>query len=195
VNRRRPTAAARRNIGTRWITVTASLLLAMASTAAAGQAGDPGPPVPVAHVDLARYAGLWYEVARLPNRFQKKCARGVTARYTLREDGRVGVINRCVGADGHVSEVSGVAEVVDSGTNARLKVSFFSVLGWRPFWGDYWILGLGDDYEYAVIGSPDRKYGWILARDASPAPEILEKAREVLERQGYDVGRFQPSAP
>lgn len=114
----------------------------------------------VAQVDLSRYVGLWHEVAKIPNKFQKQCARGTTAEYTLREDGRITVVNRCIRENGDPDEAKGEAKIVDPATNARLKVSFVSFLGWRPFWGDYWIIGLDDQYQWAVIGTPDRKYGW-----------------------------------
>lgn len=153
------------------------------------------PPIPVSRVDLQRYVGTWYEIARIPHRFQNQCVRDVTAQYEIREDGRIRVVNSCVKADGSVSRANGVAKVVDTETNARLKVSFFSILGIRPVWGDYWILGLGDDYEYAVVGNPDRKYGWILARSPHPDPATLEKAWRVVEQQGYDRTKFVISAP
>ena len=108
-------------------------------------------------VDLDRYVGLWHEIARIPNRFQKQCARGTTAEYTLRGDGRIRVVNRCVKGDGGTDEAEGVAKVVAGANNSKLKVSFVSFLGWRPFWGDYWVIGLDEDYQWAVIGTPDRK--------------------------------------
>ena len=174
-----------------------SLLVALvaAATGSAAPAKDLASPVPVAHVDLERYVGLWHEIARIPNRFQNQCARDVTAFYEIRDDGRLKVVNRCVGADGRASQAAGVAKVIDTQTNARLKVSFVSFLGFRPFWGDYWILGLGVDYEYAVVGTPDRKYGWILARSPHPDRETLEKAWQVLTIQGYDVEKFRFSSP
>jgi apolipoprotein D and lipocalin family protein len=172
-----------------------SISLALIATSAAVAAGDLTPPVPVTHVDLGRYVGLWYEIARMPNRFQQQCVRGVTARYELRRDGRITVVNRCVDRQGRESRAVGVARVVDPRTNARLKVSFVSFLGFRPFWGDYWILGLGDHYEYAVVGTPKRNYGWILARTPSLDPENLDRAWQVLKEQGYDIEKFQLSLP
>lgn len=92
-------------------------------------------------VDLGRYTGLWYEIAKIPNRFQKQCVRGTTAEYTLRDDGKITVVNRCFKEDGSLDEAQGVAKIEDTQTNAKLKVSFVSFLGWRPFWGDYWVPG------------------------------------------------------
>lgn len=162
---------------------------------AAGAAAEPGPPHPVSHVDLERYAGLWYQIALIPNRFQKQCVRGATAEYTLRRDGRIDVVNRCQTEDGTASEVRGVAKVVDSRTHAKLQVSFVSFLGIRPFWGDYWILELDPDYRWVVVGTPDRKYGWILARAPELAPNVLEEIRRRIRAQGYDPDAFVPSPP
>jgi len=149
----------------------------------------------VPQVDLGRYAGLWYEVARIPNRFQDQCARGTTAEYGLREDGRLTVVNRCVKADGRADEAEGVAKVIDTASNAKLQVSFVSFLGWRPFWGDYWVIGLGEDYQWAVVGTPDRKYGWVLARTPSLEESALGQAFAVLERNGYHRDLFILSPP
>jgi len=128
----------------------------------------------VPHVDLNRYVGQWYEIARLPNRFEKKCANSVTATYSLRTDGKIEVVNRCRKSSGDYTTAKGKAKVVDKTTNAKLKVTFF----W-PFYGDYWILDLGENYEYAVVGAPNRKYLWILSR----SPQIDETVyRQLLAK-------------
>lgn len=145
----------------------------------------------VSSVDLSRYVGRWHEIAKIPNRFQKKCVGDTTAEYSLRPDGQIDVLNSCRVADGTIDTARGVAKIVDRQTNARLKVSFVQFLGMRLFWGDYWILGLGDNYEYAVIGTPGRKYGWILSRTPQMSQENLEKARQILRQQGYRVESFQ----
>jgi apolipoprotein D and lipocalin family protein len=142
-------------------------------------------PKTVASVDLERYAGRWYEYAKIPNRFQEQCARNTTADYAILENGRVEVVNRCVKSDGTVDEARGVARVVDPDTNARLKVSFVRLLGFNLFWGDYWVIGLGDDYEYAVVGTPDRKYGWLLTREPRIAETLVDEMFFVLETRGY----------
>ncbi len=107
-------------------------------------------------VDLSRYVGRWYEIAGLPNRFEKKCADSVTATYALRSDGKIEAVNRCRKSSGEYTTAKGKAKVVDKQTNAKLKVTFF----W-PFYGDYGILDLGPNYEYAVVGDPSRDYLWI----------------------------------
>jgi apolipoprotein D and lipocalin family protein len=147
-------------------------------------------PATVESVDLNRYTGLWYEIAKLPNRFQKKCVKNTTASYRLLANGKIEVINRCLQADGKANEVKGIAKVVDPASNSRLKVSFFRPLGISLFWGDYWIIGLGEDYEYAVVGTPDRKYGWILARQSRLERAQLDKIFDLLQRQGYQPADF-----
>ncbi len=162
-----------------------------------GLAQESAPPATVPSVDLERYVGLWYEIARIPNKFQDQCAWGATAEYTLRDDGRIDVINRCHKSDGKVDDVKGLARIEDPISNARLKVSFFSILGWRPVWGDYWIIGLGNDYGYAIVGSPDRKYGWILAREPELEADALEEIFGTLQMRGYEPDDFQmtPQSP
>ena len=164
--------------------VTILLLMLLATSAVAAS------PTTVKQVDLQRYAGLWYEIARLPNRFQTQCAGEVTARYALRADGRIDVINRCRETDGETDEARGIARVVDNRTSARLQVSFVRLLGFQLFWGDYWIIGLGDEYEYAVVGHPERKYGWILSRTPSLPQEKLDHIFSLVRAQGYNPGDF-----
>ena len=147
----------------------------------------------VRSVDLSRYTGAWYEIAKIPNRFQKQCVRGTTAEYALRVDGRITVVNRCIKDDGSPSEAEGVAEIVDTVSNAKLKVSFVSFLGWRPFWGNYWVIGLDADYRWAIVGTPDRKYGWVLSRTPSLDPETMEAIFVIIERNGYKRTAFEMS--
>ena len=144
---------------------------------------------PVA-VELERFVGSWYEIARIPAWFQNRCAKDTTATYQLRNDGRITVINRCLTRRGDIDEATGQARVLDPATNSRLQVSFVSLLGWRPFWGDYWILGRDPSYRWLAVGDPKRQYGWILSRSAALDPALLEAAFQSLERHGYSRGRF-----
>ena len=144
-------------------------------------------PQTVDYVDLERYAGTWYEIARYPNRFQEGCV-ATTATYEARDDGRIDVINRCLngGFDGPERVAEGVARVVDEDSNAQLKVSFF----W-PFSGDYWVIGLDEDYHWAVVGHPRRKYLWILARTPALDPVAREDIMRLIEARGYDTGPLE----
>jgi len=139
----------------------------------------------VPHVDLNRYVGQWYEIARLPNRFEKKCANSVTATYSLRTDGKIEVVNRCRKSSGDYTTAKGKAKVVDKTTNAKLKVTFF----W-PFYGDYWILDLGKNYEYAVVGAPNRKYLWILSRSPQMDETVYRQLLAKMAARGFNTDQM-----
>jgi apolipoprotein D and lipocalin family protein len=164
--------------------IVLSVIATMVLAAMAGAKGKSELEV-VDTVDLSRYAGRWYEIARLPNRFQKKCADSVTATYTLRSDGKVDVVNRCRKANGEYTTAKGKAKVVDKKTNAKLKVTFF----W-PFSGDYWILDLGPNYEYAVVGAPNRDYLWILSRTPQIDDELYQRLLEKMATRGFETQRM-----
>ena len=145
------------------------------------------PPLQVVpQVDLKRYLGTWYEIARFPFRIQEGCV-ATQATYTLLEDGKIGVLNQCRknSFDGEFSTAKGKAWVVDKETHAKLKVRFF----W-PFSGDYWIIDLGDHYDYAVVGYPNRKYLWILSRTPQMDETLYKQILEKLHHQHYDVSRL-----
>lgn len=147
-------------------------------------------PSTVSHVDLNKYIGTWYEISKIPNSFQKNCAGYTTATYSLNDDGSIKVLNKCKEEDGSYNDASGKARVVDKKTNAKLQVSFVSIFGWNLFWGDYWIIGLDDNYKWAVIGHPKRKYGWILSRTTSLDNDTMNKINELLKKQGYNPDDF-----
>jgi apolipoprotein D and lipocalin family protein len=155
-----------------------------------GQASQPVRTVD--SVDLDRYLGDWFEIARYPNSFQQKCAADVRASYAKRSDGRIDVINSCRAADGSITEARGVARVVDSATFAKLKVRFAPAwLSFLPLvWGDYWILGLADDYSWAVVGSPDRDYLWILGRRPELNADEYASALAAARANGFDTERL-----
>jgi len=164
-------------------------LLAMLMMAASLQSE---PVRTVDAVDLNRYLGEWFEIARFPNRFQRACTGDVRATYTRRPDGRIDVLNQCRATDGHLIDAQGVARIVDARTSAKLKVRFApAVLSFLPFvWGDYWIVGLADDYSWAVVGSPDRAYLWILARTPTMETARLDAARAAARANGFDTDRL-----
>lgn len=146
-------------------------------------AASANPYLPTAqNVDLQRYMGVWHEIARLEHHFQKNCI-GSSAEYALRNDGEVSVVNRCIDErDGSLREAKGRAWSVDPVDNSKLKVSFF----W-PFRGDYWIIELGENYEYSVVGAPNRQYLWILARDPVMDATVYSGIIERLRNQGFPV--------
>jgi apolipoprotein D and lipocalin family protein len=172
-----------------WLLMLAVWFL-MGTSAPAVQAIPPVQTVP--SVDLDRYLGDWFEIARFPNRFQDRCVSDVRASYARRDDGRIDVINRCRTADGESIEAKGVARIVDRTSSAKLEVRFApAVLSFLPFvWGDYWIIGLADDYSWAVVGSPDRKYLWVLARETHMGNQLPSAALAAASRNGFDVARL-----
>jgi apolipoprotein D and lipocalin family protein len=163
------------------------MLILMLMVAVNGQA----PLETVPRVDLDRYQGKWYEVARLPNRFQSDCA-GATAEYGLREDGKVSVLNTCYTKEGGVRSIRGSAKPVDE-TNARLVVRFdglfFKLFSWL-IKANYWVIELDPDYRYAVVGTPDRKYLWLLSREPRMDEALYESLRAKAEAHGFDVSRI-----
>ena len=147
-------------------------------------AGDRAPMQVVPSVDLARYAGKWYEIARLPNRFQRNCASDTMATYTLRPDGKIAVVNQCRTSDGRLKSAKGTAHTASrKEPNTKLKVTFF----W-PFYGNYWIMDLDPEYRWAVVGEPDRKYLWILSREPKLDEKLYGQILERAKNQGYDLG-------
>ncbi len=134
----------------------------------------------VPRVELSKYLGKWYEIARLPFRFEEGCS-DTTATYSLSEDGRVSVLNECI-KDGKVRQAKGKAKVVDKVSGAKLKVTFF----W-PFSADYWIIALGKDYDYAVVGAPNRKYLWILNRAPKMDDALFSQLVEFAKSKGFNV--------
>ena len=171
----------------------AGVLMMMAALLVRAEKKDKVPLRVVPSVDLSRYAGLWYEIARLPNRFEEKCAGDVTAEYTLVGAGRLKVVNRCRKKDGSMTEAEGVARLADKkGANSRLKVRFApGFLSFLPFvWGDYQIIELAPDYSHALVGDPSRKYLWILSRTPRLSDETYRRLTEAAGSQGFDVSRL-----
>jgi len=141
----------------------------------------------VEHVDVDRYMGTWYEIAKFPQRFEEGLV-GVTATYSLLPNGKVRVLNSGYLKDfsGKLKTAKGKAWIVDKTTNAKLKVSFF----W-PFAGDYWILELGKDYEYAVVGEGSRRYLWILSRTPQMDEDVYLGILKRLADKGFDISRIE----
>jgi len=153
-----------------------------------GCASNKMPPLKtVEKVELSRYLGLWYEIARIDQTFQKGCVAS-TAEYSLKEDGRIKVINKCRKGtvDGEEKSAEGVAWVVDKETNAKLKVRFF----W-PFSGNYWVIDLEPEYKWAVVGDPSREYLWILSRSPKMDEETYEGIMKRLKDQLYDISKIK----
>lgn len=149
-------------------------------------------PTTVQSVDLNKYAGVWYELARYPNKFQDQCMSDVTAEYVIEKNGNITVINKCKTANGGTDEAKGKARIKDKQTNAKLEVRFAPrVLSILPnVWGDYWILDLGRDYDYALVGSPDRKYLWILSRTKQIEQAKYESMMQIAKDEGFNPDKL-----
>ncbi|MEQ7918796.1 lipocalin family protein [Xanthomonas sp. WHRI 1810A] len=172
--------------------VGALALVALLMAGCASSQSDSMAPRTVDHVDLKRYQGTWYELARMPMFFQRNCAQS-EANYTLKEDGNVAVTNRCRTLEGKWEEAKGTASPQVPGKTDKLWVEFdnwFSRLLPGVTKGDYWVLYIGDDYRTALVGNPSRKYMWLLSRtphvSARTKEELLAKARQ----QGYDTTKL-----
>lgn len=149
------------------------------------------PNEPIATLDLDRYLGTWYEVARLPNRYQDECQTGTTATYFRDARGDIIVRNRCVSADGKELRVEGAArEVVAASGNLQVRFAP-RWLAWLPVWADYWVLDLDPDYRWALVGGPTRKFLWILAREPRLDDDTLSWIRARAAARGYAVERLQ----
>ena len=162
-------------------TVLVSLFFLMFTSIAMSQTLETVP-----NVDLKKYAGKWYEIASFPQRFQKGC-NCTTAEYTLTDKDYVIVENRCNrdSINGKESYIKGKAFIVENSGNAKLKVQFF----W-PFKGKYWIIDLADDYSYAVVGHPNRKYLWILSRTATMNDSTYQAILSRLVEKGFDISKI-----
>jgi len=172
-------------------TVLASLaVLGMKVYAARKAAASDLATVP--HLDLARYLGSWYEIARYPNRFERDCAGFTSATYSALPDGSIKVENRCRKADGGIDLATGKARLAGPAGSARLKVRFAPALlsFLPPVWGDYWVIDLDRDYKLAAVSEPGRDYLWILSRTPKVEKRMLDALLARLSGQGFDLRRL-----
>lgn len=173
-------------------TIALTFIAILATLSSFAQSGSTAPVKAVGKVDLNKYAGEWYEIAKYPNKFQDQCVGNTTATYRLKGGGKLDVFNRCLKKDGTIDDAKGAGKInKDDPGNAKLKVRFApGFISWLPqVWADYWVIDLADDYSYSVVGTPDRKYFWILARkpqmDDATYRSILRRA----EQQGFQPAK------
>ena len=146
------------------------------------------------NVDLKQYLGRWYEVASIPQSFQKQCAKDTTADYAFGIKDRINVINSCVQSNGKMSVANGRAVVKDKKSNSKLKVTFVKLGFWIfPLGGNYWILDVSPDYRYALIGDPTLKYAWILSRTSELSHSDFDYAETKFKSLGYDTCKILTS--
>lgn len=183
-----------RRTGQRARVAALAALLSCAGAQVALAQQQSGAVRPIASLDLGEYAGRWHEVARLPNRFQRRCASDVTATYDLLADSTVRVTNACRTAAGDTIRAEGRARLADRrGPTSRLKVRFApAALSFVPMvWADYWVLDLTDGYKAALVGTPDRRYLWVLSREPQLDSATYDRLLGTAATQGFDVTRVQ----
>lgn len=146
----------------------------------------------VPSVDLKRYSGKWFEIARYPNKFQKQCVGNTTAEYVLEPDGNIRVINRCLKKDGIVDEAIGKGKIEDKQSNSKLGVRFApAFISFLPqVWGDYWIIDLDPNYQYAAVGDPKREYLWILSRKQQMDDATYQQILRRVEQMGFQPNKL-----
>lgn len=144
-------------------------------------------------LDVPRYLGAWYEIAKYPNRFQKQCAGDTTAHYSQLPDGKLQVINRCRRADGRIDEAVGMARQLGPANSPKLEVRFAPAwLSFLPMvWGNYWVIDLDPDYQLAAVSEPTREYLWILSRTPTVPRQAYAALLDRLARQGFDLGKLE----
>ena len=166
------------------LAAAAAVTLGACAVMMRGRVGNRSVPEPAKTVDLNRYVGLWYEIGRYENWFERGCE-AVTAEYRVRDNGAVQVINTCrVGSpNGPTKVAEGRAKVVAGSGNSKLKVSFFGPF----FFGDYWVLDHDPDYAWSIVGEPSGRYLWLLSRTAEPSAETREVIDARVRELGYDM--------
>jgi apolipoprotein D and lipocalin family protein len=175
----------------------ATLGAAMFACFMPGLRNETAAPKTMDSVNIERYQGVWHEIARLPNWFQRKC-RQSTATYRIIEPGKISVENECIAADGSRQAIRGTATVVDPQTNAKLEVVFdtwfFRLLG-GLIKGKYWIFFVDDDYQTAVVGTPDRHYLWVLARTPALPEARYQELVSLAGKLGFKTEDLIRNAP
>jgi apolipoprotein D and lipocalin family protein len=178
------------------LATTLALLLAGVAVPVTALA-QPAPLQSIAKLDLPRYMGQWYELARYPNRFQSQCSGAASANYSVLPNGNVQVVNRCPQADGKVDEAIGEARRVGPDGSARLQVRFAPAwLSLLPMvWGDYWVVELDADYQLAIVSEPKREYLWVLSRQPKLEPQAWTALNTRLQALGFEPARLLRTAP
>ena len=147
----------------------------------------------IAALDVPRYMGTWYEIAKFPNRFQTKCVANTRAQYLAQTDKSVQVLNSCVTADGSTIDALGKAHQVGGPTSPKLQVRFAPAwLSWLPMvWGDYWVIDLDADYQLAAVSDDTREYLWVLSRTPQVNAKAYDALLDRLKAQHFDVQKLE----
>jgi apolipoprotein D and lipocalin family protein len=150
--------------------------------------GRVDPPKTVDRLDLNRYMGQWYEIAAMPIDSERRCVGGTTAEYSQLPDGTIRVLNQCRTGPHETVSAEGRARLADAKTNARLDVTFVNLGHWWWYFvgGEYWVLDVDENYQYALVGDPYHRYAWILSRTPKLSDDLLYRAVVELKKQGYN---------
>lgn len=167
----------------------------LASAQAPASEVSPAPLEAIASLDVARYMGTWYEVAKYPNWFQKRCIANTSATYAIQPNGMLQVLNRCQKEDGSMSEALGAAKQVGDANSPKLEVRFAPAwLSFLPFvWGNYWVIDLDPQYQLAAVSEPSRKYLWVLSRSKTVEPKAYEALLQRLKQKGFNLDAIEIS--
>jgi apolipoprotein D and lipocalin family protein len=169
-----------------------SAFLFLFSTSVFSQTADT-PVKTILSLDVPRYLGTWYEIAKFPNWFQRKCLSNTQAVYSVRADGNLKVLNSCKGADGETSQAEGTARQIGAKDSPKLEVRFAPAwLGFLPMvWGDYWVIDLDSQYQLAAVSDPRREYLWILSRTPQLDQKVYEELLQRLQAQQFSVQKLE----
>jgi apolipoprotein D and lipocalin family protein len=178
-----------------WIALLGLLLICFGSTQVMAQQGDQAVKTIVV-LDVSRYLGTWYEIAKFPNWFQKKCVSNTKAVYSAKSDGNLRVLNSCKTAGGDISEAEGLARQIGSKDSPKLEVRFAPEwLSFLPLvWGDYWVIDLDPQYQLAAVSDPRREYLWVLSRTPQLDPKVYADLLQRLKQQQFDIQKLEITA-
>jgi len=178
-----------------WIALLGLLLICFGSTQVMAQQGDQAVKTIVV-LDVSRYLGTWYEIAKFPNWFQKKCVSNTKAVYSAKSDGNLRVLNSCKTAGGDISEAEGLARQIGSKDSPQLEVRFAPEwLSFLPLvWGDYWVIDLDPQYQLAAVSDPKREYLWVLSRTPQIDPKVYADLLQRLKQQQFDIQKLEITA-
>lgn len=174
------------------ISILGLLLIALGSSQVMAQQGDQSVKT-IASLDVPRYLGTWYEIAKFPNWFQKKCVSNTKAVYTAKSDGNLRVLNSCKAASGETSEAEGLARQIGAKDSPKLEVRFAPEwLSFLPMvWGDYWVIDLDSQYQVAAVSDPRREYLWVLSRTPQIDPKVYADLLQRLKQQQFDIQKLE----
>jgi len=180
------------HLRTSLISTVGLLLICLGPFQAVAQQNDQAVKT-IASLDVPRYLGTWYEIAKFPNRFQKKCISNTRAVYTAKPDGNLRVLNSCKTASGETSEAEGLARQIGAKDSPKLEVRFAPEwLSFLPLvWGDYWVIDLDPQYQLAAVSDPSREYLWVLSRTPQLDPKVYADLLQRLQQQYFDIQKLE----